>query len=198
MSGWPYIGEVPSRFLSWRLFEQSFSARDLLVGPWRYLSLGVCRWCPFSFKLQEALSSVENAWNGCQKRREGPQNEGSGEAPSHLPSGWPPVWQAPCVHTSRKHRLQMEISGERWRNEHQTLRVGYLPILVLQQSHTFVSGQGFDMITVAWTDNFFTSKEHVCLIGRWVIESLTMCSGHLLLHAGHRVGSTKSVLLGTG
>lgn len=135
-----------------RFVWTGFPARDL-VGTWRCSFPGVCPGCcPFSFKLQGALSSVEAAWSGCQESREGLQNEGPAETPSHLPSGWPPVWQAPHVHTSRKHGLQMEASGERWRNECQTLRAGFLHNSVFQQSHTLVSGWGFDLITVVWTE----------------------------------------------
>lgn len=152
MSGWPYIEEVPFRFLSWGLFEQGFPIRDLLVCSWRCPSLEVCpSCCPFSFKLQGALSSMEGVWSGLSGEQGGATEWGA-KRDSILPSEWPPVWQAPCVHISRKHSLQMETSGERWRNERQTLRAGFLHNSVLQQSHTFVSGRGFDLITAVWTE----------------------------------------------
>lgn len=68
----------------------------------------------------------------------------------------------------------------------------FLPISVLQRSHTFVRVWVFDLMTVVGAETFLVSKELVCLPGRRGEPSShpQPCRGHLLC-AGHRVGSTK-------
>lgn len=94
--------------------------------------------------------------------RGGQHSEGArGNLIPHCPQSDCLVWQAPYMHTFRKQSADWKHLGKGGKMSRRPLEQVFLPILVLQWSHTIVSVQVFGPITVVRMENFLIRNKFI-------------------------------------